>query len=68
MESKAKIISDAFQILAKVLQGDILSPFLCLIVLDYVLRQALQDYQVPFCDQNELSSFSVYFRIKKKNR
>ena len=46
----AKIItpdgeSDVFEILAGVLQGDTLAPFLFIIVLDYALRQALKEHE-----------------------
>ena len=45
--TRAKVISqdgetEEFDIVAGVLQGDILAPYLFLIVLDYVLRQALE--------------------------
>ena len=38
-------LSDVFEILAGVLQGDTLAPFLFIIVLDYALRKALQDHE-----------------------
>ena len=46
----AKIItpdgeSDVFEIVAGVLQGDTLAPFLFIIVLDYALRQALKEHE-----------------------
>ena len=37
--------SDVFEILARVLQGDTLAPFLFIIVLDYALRQALKEHE-----------------------
>ena len=48
--TKAKVMSpdgetDTFDILAGVLQGDTLAPFLFIIVLDYVMRQAINGYE-----------------------
>ena len=48
--TKAKVISpdgetEAFDILAGVLQGDTLAPFLFIIVLDYVMRQAIHGHE-----------------------
>ena len=40
--------SDPFLLLQGVLQGDTLAPFLFIIVLDYVLRQAIQDPSLGF--------------------
>ena len=48
--TKAKVISpdgetDTFDILAGVLEGDTLAPFLFIIVLDNVMRQAISGYE-----------------------
>ena len=37
--------SDVLEILARVLQGDTLAPFLFIIVRDYALRQALKEHE-----------------------
>jgi len=48
--TKAKVLSpdgetDFFEILAAVLQGDTLAPFLFVIVIDYVLRKTVDSHE-----------------------
>ena len=38
-------VSEDFDIVAGVIQGDSLSPYLCIIVLDYALRKAINGYE-----------------------
>ena len=60
--TKAKVLSpddetDIFDIIAGVLQGDILAPFLFIIVLDYVMRQAVdgREEELGFTFKNRRS-------------
>ena len=36
-------ISDPFEVSTKVLQGDVLAPFLCIVLVDYHMRKATSD-------------------------
>ena len=61
-DTTAKVITpdgetETFNILASVLQGDTLAPYLFVIVIDYVMRRALQGREVK-----------LGFQLRKKNR